>query len=134
MLAGMQARILALLTCILRHGAPPHPAPQHSGNLPLGRTIQLEEPLWLQLPFPNCLKRVSPNCLNKSLGWRGQQLRPVCKGSWGHGGLEGGVGCSEPGGLCQRPPCSCLFSTLCTAPENARALKRPWQACRGPCA
>ena len=46
-LAGMQARILALLTCILRHGAPPHPAPQHSGNLPLGRTIQLEEPLWL---------------------------------------------------------------------------------------
>ena len=64
---------------------PPHPAPQHSGNLPLGRTIQLEEPVWLQLPFPNCLKRVSPNCLNKSLGWRGQQHRPVCRGPWGWG-------------------------------------------------
>lgn len=60
----------------LRPGVPP-PRPPRSGNLPLGRTTQLEEPVWLQLPFPNCLKRVSPNCLNKSLGWQ-RQLRPVC--------------------------------------------------------
>lgn len=77
--------------------------------------------LGLQLPFPYCLKRISPNRLDKSLGRQegagvdvgggaGAAAQGGSVGLAGFPGAQRGPKCSEPGAWCQGPIRAACFS------------------------
>lgn len=123
---------LSLLTCILRH----------PGSLPdiLETFPEQNENTWRslsrrQLPFPNCPERISPNCLNKSLGrqaWAGWEWVELqgATAQWGSSGAPRLPGWfNRPSGAqnqrchAKALPALCPFR-LFISPENAWALKR----------
>ena len=109
--------------------------PQHSGTFRWAEQHSQKSLFGLQPSFPNCLKRVSPSGLNKSLGgrqgsgWEWVEVpgaaaqRQVCQGLRAARLVERGLGCSEPGLQCQGPTRTRLLQAF-LASENTRALRR----------